>query len=116
MLDVAISTATTTALDPQIANTISELMGLGLQAALLTLTTAMAWGVRIGLASMKSEWKRTLAARLVRFAEQRIEPTDERREYVAEKLHKQFPKISKEEIEHLLEEAVVNLKAGLKTV
>lgn len=114
MLEVAQSTSTV--VDTQVATAVSQLMSLGLQAVLLALTTAITWGVKLGLNSMKSAWKRTIAARLVRFAQQRITPNEEKRKYVAVKLHERFPKISEEEIEHLLEEAVVNLKRGLATV
>ncbi len=111
MLDVIRSTATI--VNPEVTGAVNQLLVTGIQAALLALVAGLTWGVKLGLNSMKSSWKRTIAERLVKFAFQRIQPNEEKRAYVATKLHEKFPRISQEEIEQLLEEAVVNLKKGL---
>lgn len=113
MLDVITSTATI--INPEVTGAVNQFLVTGIQAALLALVGGLTWGVKLGLNSMKSGWKRTVAQRLVKFAAQRIVPNEDKRAYVATKLHKQFPRISEEEIEHLLEEAVVNFKNGLES-
>lgn len=112
MLDVITSTATI--VNPEITGAVNSLLQTGIQAALLALVGAVTWGVKLGINTMKSGWKRTVAERLVKFAAQRFTPNEEKRAYVAAKLHERFPRITQEEIEHLLEEAVVNLKNGLQ--
>lgn len=112
MLDVIASTATI--MNPEVNGAVNQLLTTGIQAALLALVAGATWAVKLGVNSMKSGWKRTVAQRLVKFAAQRITPNQDKRAYVAAKLHKQFPRISEEEIEHLLEEAVVNFKKGLE--
>lgn len=110
---IEVITSTATIVNPELNGAINQLLVTGLHAALLALVGGLTWGVKLGLNSMKSSWKRTIAERLVKFAFQRIEPNEEKRAYVAGKLHEKFPRISKEEVEHLLEEAVVNLKQGI---
>ena len=111
MLDVIASTATI--VNPEVTGAVNEFLVTGIRAGLLALVAGLTWAVKLGLDSMKSSWKKTIAERLVKFAFQRITPNEEKRAFVADKLHKKFPRLSAEEIEQLLEEAVVNLKTGL---
>jgi len=114
MFDVLTSTAGV--MTPEVNGALNNLLLTGIHAGMLALVAGLTWGVKLGINSMKSGWKRTIAERLVKFAYQRIAPNEEKRKYVAVKLHEKFPRISEEEIEHLLEEAVVNLKTNLESV
>jgi hypothetical protein len=113
-MDMGIITSTTTILNPAVNSAISNVLSDLLQVALLALTTGIGWAVKVWLSSMKSSWKQTIALRLVSYAEQKITGNPEKLKYVAEQLNKHFPRISTDEANHLIEEAVVNLKSQLK--
>lgn len=115
-MDASIITSTTTILNPAVNSAISNVLSDLLQLALLLLTTGVGWGVKVWLNSMKSSWKQALAFRLVAYAEQKLTGNPEKLKYVAEQLSKKFPRISADEINHLIEEAVVNLKGQLAAV
>lgn len=108
-----IITSTATILNPQVSGAVHDLLLTALQAVTLLAVSGLTYGIKLGINSMNSGWKQKVAGRLVAFAAQRIAPNDEKRAYVAAKLHEQFPRIEEEEIDHLLEQAVVNMKAGL---
>lgn len=57
-----------------------------------------------------------IAARLVAYANQKLidDTNDDKALYVAQELKKKFPALPEDEIQHLLEEAVVNFKAELQ--
>lgn len=110
-MDVLTSTATI--VNPEITSAVNDLLVTGIRAGMLALVAALTWGVKLGINSIKSSWKRQLAERLVKFAYQRITPNEEKRKYVAVKLREKIKRLSEEEAEQLVEEAVVNLKKGL---
>ena len=62
---------------------------------------------------LNSAWKQAIAKRLVAYASQKIDANGDKVDFVAQQMHEKFPRMSEEEIQHLLEEAVVNLKAQL---
>jgi hypothetical protein len=107
MLEILTSTATI--INPQVNQTVHDTLLSLLQFALLGLSAAVSYGVKLWINSMQSSWKKAIAERLVKYAEQKIAPNDEKLAYVAQKMHDHFPRLSEEEIHHLLEEAVANL-------
>lgn len=111
-MDVITSTATI--VNPEVTGIVNELFLTAFKAGLLFLVSGATWGIKTWLSSMKSGWKRAISARLVAFAQQRMTTSEEKRQYVAQKIHDKFPRLKQEEVEHLLEEAVANLKAGIR--
>jgi hypothetical protein len=107
MLDIISSTSTI--ISPQVTQSIHNTLTDLLQLVLLGVTTLAGLAIRTWLASMNSGWKKSVAIRLVKFAEQRLASNKEKLDYVALKLHEHFPRLSEEEIHQLLEEAVNNL-------
>ena len=113
MNEVIVSTAS--AISPEIAGAVNDFLRTALQAVMLFAVSGATWAIRIWLKSMHSGWKRTVAERLVSFAQQRIPTNSDKFDYVAKQLHRQFPRLSEDEYAHLIEEAVVNLKTKLPT-
>lgn len=113
MFEVIRSTAEI--VNPQVNSAVNDMLNMGIKTGTLAITALLSWGIKLGISSMKSSWKRVIAQRLVSYASQRLDGSEEKRAYVARKLHEHFPRISEEEASHLLEEAVVNLKASLGT-
>jgi hypothetical protein len=111
MLEVITSTATI--INPQITGAVNDMLTVGLKAALIGVTALLSWGIKVGVSSIKSSWKRAIAQRLVAYASKKLTDNESKRQYVAHQLHVQFPRISEEEANHLLEEAVVNLQTSL---
>jgi hypothetical protein len=109
MLDVLASSGTVvnSQVTAAIHNTLLDVLGLLLN----VLVAGGIWAMKTWLASMKSDWKRALAERLVKYAEQKIGDNEEKRQWVASQISAKFPRISQDEVNHLLEEAVVNLRA-----
>lgn len=110
MLDVIASTSTI--VNPQLTSGVHDVLYSLLQLAAIGLTTGATWAIKLWINSMNSGWKQTIAARLVKYAQQRIPSNGEKLRYVSEKLHDHFPRLSVEEISHLLEESVSDLKTG----
>ena len=108
MLEILTSTATI--VDPQITKTFHDLLLTILQAAALGLSLAVSYGVKLWINSMNSGWKKAIAERLVKFAEQKFLTNEDKLNYVSEKMSEHFPRLKEEEIHHLLEEAVSNLQ------
>jgi len=84
-----------------------------LDLALPAITGLMIWILTLSVGSIKSWIIRALAIRLVRYAFEKIPSKSERYDFVAKKLAEKFSFLAEEEIETYIEEAVVNLKAGL---
>ena len=63
------------------------------------------------IANIKNEGQKAMAQRLVAYAEQKLSNNVEKNSYVANQLSSKFPELSKDEIQHLLEEAVVSLQS-----
>lgn len=108
MFDVISST--NTVLNPQFNDAINRLLANLLELALLALSTLAAIGIKKWKDSLNSAWKRALAERAVKYAQQRFTDNAEKRHEAAQLLAEKFPRISEAEIEHLLEEAVFNMK------
>ncbi len=84
--------------------------------ALLTLaSTAVATlggvFIKTKLNAENSTWKQKIAYRLVCYAENQIVGDDSKQKYVADKMHEILPSVTSDEVKHLLEEAVVQLRA-----
>lgn len=110
-----IITSTTTILNPQFNQVVHDTLLNLLQLAALGLSAGVAYGTKLWINSMNSGWKQTLATRLVKFAEQRLIGSPEKLAYVSQKLAEHFPRLSQEEINHLIEEAVNNLPGSTTT-
>lgn len=111
MTDVLTSTATI--VNPAINSAVHDLLLSLLQLALLGLSTLAAIGIKKWKDSLNSGWKRALAERGVKYAEQRFTDNAEKRREVSKLLSAKFPRMTESEIEHLLEEAVWNMKTEL---
>jgi len=108
MFDVLASTASI--LNPQVNEAIHTLLMDTLNLVLLAVVGIAGSAINKWRMSMKSSWKQTVASRLVAYAEQKLQDNAARRQYVAAQLAQIFPRIQPDEIDHLLEEAVLNLK------
>jgi len=115
MLEVIASTGTI--VNPQITTAVNNMFALAFQTGLLALVGGLTWAVTLGLSSIKNSIVRAFAQRAVAYAAQRLSSVsdEEKRKVVAEKIHKKFPRLPSEEVEHFLEEAYTNLQAGLKS-
>ncbi len=111
MLNVLTSTATI--VNPAVTEGVHNILTDVLQFGLLALTTAATWAVKLGINHLGSSWKQAVAYRLVAFAENRIPTSPEKLAYASKKLSSHFPRLSADEIQHLIEEAVYNLKSGI---
>ena len=112
MNELLVSTATI--VNEGVTHAVNDLLGSALKAVTLLAVSGLTYGIKLWVNSMKSSWKRQLAFRAVAFAQQRITGNEEKRKAAAAKIHQRLPRISEDEINDLLEEAVVTLKAGLK--
>lgn len=104
-------TSSAVVVSPQLTQSVHDFLYSLLALLLNGLTAAAIWAIRTWLKSLNSSWKQALAKRLVAYAQQKIGDNAERRQYVASELAKRFPRLDAEEIDHLLEEAVVQLKS-----
>lgn len=112
MFDSILSTGAV--VSPQVAGSVHTLLTDLLQTVLLLLVSGASWGVKLWINSMHSAWKQALAERFVKYAEQKIADDTEKQKWVADQLSAKLKgKVSSDEINHLIEEAVVNLKAQL---
>jgi hypothetical protein len=109
----SIFTSTATIVNPQLNAAVSSVLSDLLQVVLLGVVSLIGWAVKIWLNSMNSSWKKTVAMRLVSYAEQKIVGNDEKIKYVSQKINEHFPRLGQEEVQHLIEEAVVQLKAQI---
>ncbi len=111
MFNVIVSTAAV--VNPQVTQALNSLFSVAFQALLLALVAGLTYGVKMGLNLIKNSLVRNFAQRAVSFAENRIVGDEEKRKAVAAKIHEKFPRLSEDEVNHFLEEAVTNLQAGL---
>lgn len=113
MIEVIQSTATL--VNPQITGAVNSLFGVAFETVTLLLVAGLTWGVKLGLSTIKNGILRAFANRAVAYAAQRLTTLsdEDKRQVVAQKIHDKFPRLPEDEVEHYLEEAYVNLKAGL---
>jgi hypothetical protein len=104
--------SSSTIVNPAVTEGVHNILADVLQFGLLALTTAATWAVKLGINHLNSGWKQAVAYRLVAFAENRIPTDPEKLAYVSKSLSAHFPRLSADEIQHLIEEAVYNLKQG----
>lgn len=95
--------------DPSVHAAIAELIVAALGAVLTAVATLAGMLIKTKLHAADSSWKQKLAYRFVCYAENKVIGDKEKQEYVADQLHTMFPSISVDEVEHLIEEAVVQL-------
>lgn len=114
MIDLFTSTATI--VNPQINAGINNLLTSAIQLVLLVFASGATWAIKLLINNLHSGFKEALARRLVAYAEQKLPTNEEKMKYVAEQIHSRFPRIEETEIQHLIEEAVVNLKTQLGEV
>ena len=106
-------TSTQTIVNPQITTAVNNLFTVGFEAVTLLMVAGLTYGIKLGLSLIHNSIIRSFAERAVAFAENRIVGDEPKRQAVAEKISKAFPRLSQAEVDHFLEEAVTNLKAGL---
>lgn len=107
-----IITSTATIVSPQITTALNSFISVGFESLLLLATAGLTYGIKMGLGLIHNSLVRAFAQRAVSYAENRMIGNDEKRKVVAAKIHEKFPRLSEDEINHFLEEAVVNLQAG----
>lgn len=108
---LSLFTSSGTVVTPQLTDAIHNTLSDLLQLILLAVSTGAGLLIKRYLNSMGTGLKRTIATRLVKFAEQRLVGNDQKLNYVTQELSKALPRLSTEEIHHLAEEAVYNLQA-----
>jgi hypothetical protein len=111
MFDVIKSSATL--VNPQFNTAFNQLLTDALQLILIGLASLVSFAVREWMKSQNSGWKKMIAERLVKYAEQKITDNTDKQKWVADKMSEHFPRMKSEEIQHHIEEAVVNLKAQI---
>lgn len=104
--------STKTIINPEITDSINRLFSVGFESLVLAATAGLTYGINLGLRMIKNNLVRAFATRAVAYAEQRMLGNDEKRRVVAAKIHEKFPRLGQEEVDHFLEEAVVNLKTA----
>ncbi len=93
---------------------IHSFLSEALQAVLIGVASAAGYGIKLWINSMNSSWKKTLATRLVKYAEQKIEGDTEKQKWVAGELSRLLKnRVTPDEVSHLIEEAFMNMKAQL---
>lgn len=103
--------STTTILSPQFNQAVNSLLSDIFLLVATGVATLAGMGIRYWISKLKIGIVKTIAEKLVAFAEQKFGIDNEaKRQYVAAELSKRFPRISADEIEHILEAAVVALK------
>lgn len=110
---LSVFTSTGTVLNPQVTDALQKTLTDLLQLVLLAVSTGVGLLVKNYLNSSTSGLKKVIATRLVKFAEQRLVGNDQKLTYVTQELKKAFPRIDKDEIHHLVEEAVVNMNSQI---
>jgi len=108
MIDVITSTATI--VNPQINGAINAILHDLLQLILAGLGTLALAALQNYRKSQQSFWKKAIAERAVKFVQQRYLENQEKQNQAAKLISEHFPRLSEEEVHHLLEEAVVNMK------
>lgn len=111
MFDVIKSSATL--LNPQFNSAFNQLLSDLLQVVLLGVSGFAAMAFKEWRANQKSAWKKAIADRLVKYAEQKLGDNAEKNQWVSDQLSSHFPRMSKEEVQHRVEEAVVDLKSQI---
>ncbi len=87
-------------------NTLTDVLEL----VLIGVATLLGLALKAWISNMKNGIVRAVASTLVAYAEQKIVSNDDRQAYVAGQLSAKFPRLSREEIKHIIEEAVIQLK------
>lgn len=105
--------STSSIISPQITTAVNNLFSVGFESLLLLLAAGLTYGIKLGLSLIHNSLIRAFAQRAVSYAENRIIGSEEKRKLVAAKIHEKFPRLSEDEINHFLEEAVINLQEGI---
>lgn len=108
MFDVITSTATI--VSPQVNTAINHILGSLLELILAGLGTIAIAALQSFRKSQQSWWKKAIAERAVKFVQQRYFENDEKQKEASKLISQHFPRISEQEVAHLMEEAVVNMK------
>lgn len=108
MFDSIVSSGTI--LTPEFTQALQGFFVSLFQVIALGLMTLAGLGLKMWITKMKSGLQRTIATRLVSYAEQKFVDNADRQKFVADSLSKKFPRLPSEEIQIILEAAVVELK------
>lgn len=111
MFDVI--TSTQEIVNPQVTTAVNNLFSVSFESILLLASAGLTYGIKLGLGLIHNSLVRAFAQRAVSYAENRLIGSEEKRRVVAAKIHAKFPRLSEDEINHFLEEAVTNLQAGI---
>lgn len=98
-----------TIINPQITAAVHDFLFNAIQLAILTILPAIGYGVKLWISSMKTGWKKAFAERMVKVAQQTITGDGAKFTFVSDKISEHFPRLSQDEIQHLIEEAVHNI-------
>lgn len=99
----------------QVTSSLHEAISSLLDLVVIAVSGGAAWLIKLGISKLRFEWQKGIANRVVSYAEMKLVGSQEKREYAAKRIHEKFPRLSEDEINHLLEEAVLNLQKGLET-
>lgn len=112
-MDVGIITSSATIISPAVNSAFNQTLNDLLQLACLLVVSGIGWLVKLGINNLNSSWKKAIALRFVSYAEQKIVGNDEKLAYVSKEMAEHFPRLDAIEIQHHIEEAVVELKSKL---
>jgi hypothetical protein len=111
MLDVITSTATI--VSPGFNSAVNNLLRDVLQLVLLGLGSLAATAIARWKSSLNSKWKQAIAERAVKFVQQRYVDNEEKQKQAAAVIASHFPRMNPDEVQHLIEEAVFNMKTQM---
>lgn len=95
---------------PEITQAVHNVLYDLLQLALLAIAAGVSYAVKLCINHLGDGWKARLASRAVKYAEQKFVTNPERLQEAVSVLKTYLPRLSEDEINHLIEEAVANLQ------
>lgn len=96
-------------ISPEVNQAIHDVLYNGLQLLVLLITTAIGYAVKLAISQLKYKWQQDMALKLVRFAEQKYVDNTEKLNYVKSQIKTTFPRLTDEDVEHLVEASVAQL-------
>lgn len=114
MLEILQSTATI--VSPAFNQSFNTALSDLIQLAVLGLIGVSSVALKAWIGQMKYDWQKSIALKLVAYAEQKLLTNDDKLTYVKSKLKEALPRLSDQDIDHLVESSVLQLKATLGTI
>lgn len=113
-MDISVISSSATIVSPAVNTAFNQVLNDLLQLACLLVVSGIGWLVKLGINNLNSSWKKAIAMRFVSYAEQKISGDNEKLAWVSKEMTDHFPRLKQDEIQHHIEEAVVELKAKLQ--